>query len=143
MSFVLGGHLLATASHDCILKFWCREPPGSRIENPPAPEFVESQPPIYGYGPLSIPPSNNMIPSVILHSSSTVATTSAQSAVGTLAQATGGQSRQSGMRVQNNHQQQMGNRYQQRGPSTQQRYQQQQPQSHYVPSAGKKRPREG
>lgn len=23
------GHMVATASHDCILKFWCREPPGS------------------------------------------------------------------------------------------------------------------
>lgn len=29
------GHLLSTASHDCILKFWCREPPGSKLELPP------------------------------------------------------------------------------------------------------------
>jgi WD40 repeat protein len=24
------GHMVGTASHDCILKFWCREPPGSK-----------------------------------------------------------------------------------------------------------------
>jgi len=61
-----GGHLVATASHDCILKFWCREGPGSKIENKSASEFTESQPPLYGYGPL--PPET--IPSVIIQSNS-------------------------------------------------------------------------
>jgi polyadenylation factor subunit 2 len=27
------GHMLSTASHDGILKFWSREPPGSKCEN--------------------------------------------------------------------------------------------------------------
>lgn len=35
------GHLLSTASHDCILKFWCREPPGSKLELPPNEASVE------------------------------------------------------------------------------------------------------
>jgi hypothetical protein len=26
------GHMVGTASHDCILKFWCREPPGSKCD---------------------------------------------------------------------------------------------------------------
>eukprot|EP00595_Chromulina_sp_UTEXLB2642_P000006 CAMPEP_0196761990 /NCGR_PEP_ID=MMETSP1095-20130614/1323_1 /TAXON_ID=96789 ORGANISM="Chromulina nebulosa, Strain UTEXLB2642" /NCGR_SAMPLE_ID=MMETSP1095 /ASSEMBLY_ACC=CAM_ASM_000446 /LENGTH=453 /DNA_ID=CAMNT_0042112191 /DNA_START=192 /DNA_END=1553 /DNA_ORIENTATION=+ len=60
------GHLLATASHDCILKFWCREPPGSQLDLKPPTDFIESQPPIYGYGPLK---ESDNIPDVILQSS--------------------------------------------------------------------------
>jgi hypothetical protein len=44
------GHLLASASHDCMLKFWCREPPGSKLE-PAASEQMEN-PPVVHYGPL-------------------------------------------------------------------------------------------
>jgi hypothetical protein len=46
------GHLLATTSHDCILKFWCREPPGSRLEQVPS-EANQENPPQYAYGPMS------------------------------------------------------------------------------------------
>lgn len=61
-----GGHLVATASHDSILKFWCREAAGSKIDGKSTQEFTEMQPPVYGYGPL---PSET-IPSVILQCSS-------------------------------------------------------------------------
>ncbi len=46
------GHLLATTSHDCILKFWCREPPGSRLEQVPS-EANQENPPQYAYGPMA------------------------------------------------------------------------------------------
>jgi polyadenylation factor subunit 2 len=45
------GHSVATASHEGILKFWCREPPGSRLEYE-VKEFQDN--PIFGYGPLPI-----------------------------------------------------------------------------------------
>jgi WD40 repeat protein len=45
------GHLLATASHDCMLKFWCREPIGSKLEPPPN-ESLSENPPNYLFGPL-------------------------------------------------------------------------------------------
>lgn len=47
-----GGHLLASASHDCILKFWAREPPGSRLEA----SIGEAQDnaPVYMHGPLPV-----------------------------------------------------------------------------------------
>lgn len=60
-----GGTVVATASHDAILKFWCREPPGSRLDAKLTSEFVETQPPIYGYGPLPI----GGTPDVVLQSS--------------------------------------------------------------------------
>lgn len=62
------GNLIASTSHDCILKFWCREPPGSRITIRSQNEINDTQPPIYGHGPLptSIPPGS--IPNVILQS---------------------------------------------------------------------------
>jgi WD40 repeat protein len=46
------GHLLATASHDCILKFWCREPPGSKLELP-VNESLQENPPNYMFGPIT------------------------------------------------------------------------------------------
>jgi WD40 repeat protein len=46
------GHLLATASHDCILKFWCREPPGSKLELP-VNESLQENPPNYMFGPIA------------------------------------------------------------------------------------------
>jgi len=45
------GHLLATASHDAILKFWCREPVGSNLE-PLTTETAAENLPTYYYGPL-------------------------------------------------------------------------------------------
>lgn len=51
MAWHPSGHLLATASHDCILKFWCREPSGSRLEPPPN-ETLQENPPNYLYGPM-------------------------------------------------------------------------------------------
>eukprot|EP01034_Spumella_vulgaris_P036774 gene36774-45367_t len=54
------GHLLATASHDCILKFWCREPPGSRLEQVPS-EANQENPPQYAYGPMD-PDTPSIIP---------------------------------------------------------------------------------
>lgn len=47
------GNLLATASHDCLLKFWCREPAGSKLE-PTLSEINDVSPPVYMYGPLPI-----------------------------------------------------------------------------------------
>ncbi len=47
------GHLLATTSHDCILKFWCREAPGSKLEQL-ASEAVQENPPVYAYGPIPV-----------------------------------------------------------------------------------------
>eukprot|EP01031_Cornospumella_fuschlensis_P032783 gene32783-39636_t len=50
-----GGQLLASASHDSILKFWSREPPGSRAESGPAEagrEFHMENPPVVHWGPL-------------------------------------------------------------------------------------------
>lgn len=51
MAWHPSGHLLATASHDCILKFWCREPPGSKLEPQPN-EVIQENPPNYLYGPI-------------------------------------------------------------------------------------------
>lgn len=51
MSWHPSGHLLATASHDCILKFWCREPIGSKLE-PLTTETSAENLPTYYYGPL-------------------------------------------------------------------------------------------
>lgn len=47
-----GGHVLASGSHDCLLKFWCREPPGSRLEA----SIGEAQDnaPVYMHGPLPV-----------------------------------------------------------------------------------------
>jgi len=53
------GHCLATASHDGILKFWCREPPGSRLENDFTKEFQDN--PTVAYGPVKIG-SANVVP---------------------------------------------------------------------------------
>lgn len=61
------GHALASSSHDCIIKFWSREPPGSRLEPPPPSEVGPENLPTYIHGPIapgtySIPvraPSNN------------------------------------------------------------------------------------
>lgn len=46
------GHCVGTASHDGILKFWCREPPGSKIEEDVVKEFGDT--PTVGYGPLKV-----------------------------------------------------------------------------------------
>lgn len=80
MAWHPSGHLLATASHDCILKFWCREPAGSKLEPPPN-ETLQENPPNYLYGPMGhemegkdfladspfapLPPSAN--PPVVVH----------------------------------------------------------------------------
>ncbi len=58
------GNLLASTSHDLMLKFWCREPPGSKLEPPPARETQNQENPIsYFHGPLPdktyIPPVRN------------------------------------------------------------------------------------
>lgn len=45
------GHLLATASHDSILKFWCREPYGSKLDYINTESSQENPPQCY-YGPL-------------------------------------------------------------------------------------------
>ena len=50
------GHLLATSSNDCVLKFWCREPPGSNLDIKDSKEFIGSD---FAYGPIkSGTPSN-------------------------------------------------------------------------------------
>jgi len=46
------GHLVGTSSHDSILKFWCREPPGSKLELP-ANEASQEYPPVYAHGPIA------------------------------------------------------------------------------------------
>lgn len=53
------GHCLATASHDGILKFWCREPPGSTLENDFSKEFQDN--PVVAYGPVQAG-ANNVVP---------------------------------------------------------------------------------
>lgn len=53
MAWHPAGHLLATASHDSILKFWCREPPGCKLE-PHANELTQENPPIYSHGPIPV-----------------------------------------------------------------------------------------
>ena len=45
------GHCVGTASHDGILKFWSREPPGSTLEQE-AKEFQDN--PIFAHGPLEV-----------------------------------------------------------------------------------------
>lgn len=52
MAFHPAGHCLATASHDGILKFWCREPPGSKLDNEASKEFQDN--PTVQYGPVKI-----------------------------------------------------------------------------------------
>lgn len=47
------GHLLATASHDAMLKFWCREPPGSMLEPTASDALVIDNPSVVHFGPLS------------------------------------------------------------------------------------------
>eukprot|EP01039_Chlorochromonas_danica_P001980 gene1980-2160_t len=47
------GHLLATASHDSMLKFWCREPPGSRLDPVCSEALQMDNPPVVHYGPLT------------------------------------------------------------------------------------------
>lgn len=54
-----GGHCLATASHDGILKFWCREAPGSKLENDFSKEFQDN--PTVAHGPVK-PGTNNVVP---------------------------------------------------------------------------------
>lgn len=53
------GNLLASTSHDLILKFWCREPPGSKLE-PASSEVNQENPPVYYQGP--IPPGTYIAP---------------------------------------------------------------------------------
>jgi polyadenylation factor subunit 2 len=53
------GHCVSTASHDGILKFWCREPPGSVLDdegNKEKPKEFQNvgDNPIYNHGPLNI-----------------------------------------------------------------------------------------
>ena len=45
------GHCVGTASHDGILKFWSREPPGSTLEQE-AKEFQDN--PNFAHGPLEV-----------------------------------------------------------------------------------------
>lgn len=73
-----GGHLVATASHDGILKFWCQEPPGSKLDPPMSGEIVEIQGSSFGYGPL--PPAP--IPSVIQASAAAIAAANAMNTGG-------------------------------------------------------------
>jgi polyadenylation factor subunit 2 len=47
-----GGYVLASASHDCLLKFWCREPPGSRLD--PSIGEAQDNAPVYMHGPLPV-----------------------------------------------------------------------------------------
>jgi hypothetical protein len=46
------GNLLASTSHDLMLKFWCREPSGSKLEQLST-ELNQENPPLYYRGPLS------------------------------------------------------------------------------------------
>lgn len=52
------GHCVITASHDGILKFWCREPPGAVLDDADKEKNKEFQNvndnPIYNHGPLNI-----------------------------------------------------------------------------------------
>lgn len=48
------GHLLATASHDSMLKFWCREPPGSKLDPVSSEALQMDNPPVVHYGPLDV-----------------------------------------------------------------------------------------
>ena len=45
------GNLLASTSHDHMLKFWSREPPGSTLEHVSG-EFNPEMPPNYYHGPI-------------------------------------------------------------------------------------------
>lgn len=45
------GHCVGTASHDGILKFWCRAPPGGKLE-PDVRDFQDA--PTVAYGPLAV-----------------------------------------------------------------------------------------
>lgn len=47
-----GGYVLASGSHDCLLKFWCREPPGSRLD--PSIGEAQDNAPVYMHGPLPV-----------------------------------------------------------------------------------------
>lgn len=47
-----GGYVLASGSHDCLLKFWCREPPGSRLD--PSIGEAQDNAPVYMPGPLPV-----------------------------------------------------------------------------------------
>ena len=52
--------MLASASHDGVLKFWCREPPGSLLESDPGKEqFLDN--PTVAYGPVQVG-TPNVIP---------------------------------------------------------------------------------
>lgn len=64
-----GGHLVVTASHDGILKFWAREPPGSKCERGDEDDtaaIAAGEPPTnsnkYAFGPLEIGSRNNIPP---------------------------------------------------------------------------------
>lgn len=56
------GKFVATVSHDGIVKFWSREPPGSKL-NYDQVEAIDN-PQLYGYGPLQIG-SPNLVPLTI------------------------------------------------------------------------------
>jgi polyadenylation factor subunit 2 len=45
------GHVVGTASHDGILKFWSREPPGSKLEQE-VKEFQDN--PVFMHGPVEV-----------------------------------------------------------------------------------------
>ena len=51
------GHMVATASHDMTIKFWCREPPGSALIKDDK-EFLEGA---FGHGPI-LPGVPSVIP---------------------------------------------------------------------------------
>lgn len=72
------GHILASSSNDCVLKFWCREAPGSKLETQDSKEFIGSD---FAYGPIPQGSVSNIkasnIPAAIL---STVDVRTAQSA---------------------------------------------------------------
>ena len=52
--------MLASSSHDCIVKFWSREPPGSKLEPPPTSEMGPENLPTYVHGPIA--PGSYSIP---------------------------------------------------------------------------------
>jgi len=51
------GHILASSSNDCVLKFWCREAPGSKLDIQDSKEFIGSD---FAYGPIPKGASSNI-----------------------------------------------------------------------------------
>jgi len=56
------GHHLATSSNEAVIKFWCREPPGSTLDSSENKDFLTSD---FALGPIPKGTPSNIAPAII------------------------------------------------------------------------------